>query len=108
LVLTISKLKRWSISYYIDTAQTAEQAAKDLARTGSGLGEYYSERETRTPCGYWPATPTPSPSWSACLSLSAPGETPMRSWWRAGSTVASPRMVRVGARSVSAVCTGSI
>jgi conjugative relaxase-like TrwC/TraI family protein len=48
-VLTIAKLKRWSINYYIDTAQTAERAAKDLARAGGGLGEYYSERETRTP-----------------------------------------------------------
>jgi conjugative relaxase-like TrwC/TraI family protein len=48
-VLTIAKLKRWSINYYIDTAQTAEQAAKDLAQAGGGLGEYYSERETRTP-----------------------------------------------------------
>src|SRR3981081_4664895 len=48
-MLTISKLKRWSINYYIDTAQAAEQAAKDLARPGGGLGQYYSERETRTP-----------------------------------------------------------
>jgi conjugative relaxase-like TrwC/TraI family protein len=48
-VLTISKLKRWSINYYIDTAQTAERAAKDRVRAGGGLGEYYSERETRTP-----------------------------------------------------------
>ena len=47
-MLTISKLKRWSINYYIDTAQTAEHAARDLARAGGGLGEYYSERETRT------------------------------------------------------------
>jgi len=48
-MLTIAKLKRWSINYYIDTAQTAQQAANDMARTGGGLGEYYSERETRTP-----------------------------------------------------------
>ena len=48
-MLTISKLKRWSINYYIDTAQAAEDAATDLARAGGGLGEYYSERETRTP-----------------------------------------------------------
>jgi hypothetical protein len=50
-VLTISKLKRWSINYYIDTAAAAEQAARDLNLTqaGGGLGEYYSERETRTP-----------------------------------------------------------
>jgi hypothetical protein len=49
LVLTIAKLKRWSINYYIDTAQTAERAAKDQACAGGGLAEYYSERETRTP-----------------------------------------------------------
>jgi hypothetical protein len=48
-MLTISKLKRWSINYYIDTAQAAENTARDLARAGGGLGEYYSERETRTP-----------------------------------------------------------
>jgi len=48
-MLTISKLKRWSINYYIDTARAAEHAARDLARAGGGLGEYYSERETRTP-----------------------------------------------------------
>jgi conjugative relaxase-like TrwC/TraI family protein len=49
LVLTISKLKRWSINYYIDTAYAAETASRDLARAGGGLGEYYSEHETRTP-----------------------------------------------------------
>ncbi|WP_445165893.1 hypothetical protein ACTXG7_18640 [Mycolicibacterium sp. Dal123E01] len=48
-MLTISKLKRWSINYYIDTAQTAERASSDLLRAGGGLGEYYSEHETRTP-----------------------------------------------------------
>jgi conjugative relaxase-like TrwC/TraI family protein len=49
LVLTISKLKRWSINYYIDTARVAEWASRDVARAGGGLGEYYSEHETRTP-----------------------------------------------------------
>ena len=48
-VLTISKLKRWSINYYIDTARAAENAGRDSARAGGGLGEYYSEHETRTP-----------------------------------------------------------
>jgi hypothetical protein len=48
-VLTISKLKRWSINYYIDTARAAETASRDLARAAGGLGEYYSERDTRTP-----------------------------------------------------------
>jgi conjugative relaxase-like TrwC/TraI family protein len=48
-VLTLSKLKRWSINYYIDTARTAERASHDAARAGGGLGEYYTEHETRTP-----------------------------------------------------------
>src|SRR5262249_10577626 len=46
IVLTISKLKRWSINYYIDTV---EAAARDRVRAGGGLGEYYSARETRIP-----------------------------------------------------------
>ncbi|MCW2560339.1 MAG: ATPase, partial [Mycobacterium sp.] len=46
---TISKLKRWSINYYIDTASTAERATRDLQHASGGLGEYYSEHETRTP-----------------------------------------------------------
>jgi len=36
-MLTISKLKRWSINYYIDTARAAEHAARDLARAGGVL-----------------------------------------------------------------------
>jgi len=48
-LLTISKLKRWSINYYIDTAATASRATGDLQRANGGLGEYYSEHETRTP-----------------------------------------------------------
>ncbi|MGO9031479.1 relaxase domain-containing protein, partial [Mycobacterium sp.] len=48
-MLTISKLKRWSINYYIDTAAAAQTASRDVARAGGGLGEYYCEHETRTP-----------------------------------------------------------
>jgi conjugative relaxase-like TrwC/TraI family protein len=48
-MLTISKLKRWSINYYNETAKAAGQAAKDLQRANGGLGEYYSEHDTRTP-----------------------------------------------------------
>ena len=48
-MLTISKLKRWSINYYNDTAKAAGQAATDLQRANGGLAEYYSEHETRTP-----------------------------------------------------------
>ena len=40
-MLTISKLKRLSINYYIDTAQAAEYAAKDLARPGSAAATLY-------------------------------------------------------------------
>ncbi|KAA0098185.1 AAA family ATPase [Mycolicibacterium sp. P1-18] len=48
-MLTISKLKRWSIAYYLDTAQSAQRATADFQRAGGGLGEYYSEHDTRTP-----------------------------------------------------------
>jgi hypothetical protein len=48
-VLTISKLTRWSINYYNETAQAADRATKDLQRANGGLGEYYSEHEARTP-----------------------------------------------------------
>jgi conjugative relaxase-like TrwC/TraI family protein len=49
VVLTIAKLKRWSVRYYVDTAHSAETATKDFRRAEGGLGEYYSEGETRTP-----------------------------------------------------------
>ena len=70
-MLTNSKLKRWSINYYIDTAQAAETAARDLARPGGGLGGVLLR--TRKPYPgvvvgrqhrHRPATPTPSPGWS--------------------------------------------
>jgi conjugative relaxase-like TrwC/TraI family protein len=48
-VLTISKLKRWSIAYYLDTAHSAQRATADFQRAGGGLGEYYSEHDTRAP-----------------------------------------------------------
>ena len=44
-MLTIAKLSTWSINYYNDTAR----AAIDAQKSGGGLGEYYSEHETRTP-----------------------------------------------------------
>jgi conjugative relaxase-like TrwC/TraI family protein len=48
-VLTISRLKRWSIRYYNDTAATAEQSALNRQAANGGLGEYYSEADTRIP-----------------------------------------------------------
>jgi conjugative relaxase-like TrwC/TraI family protein len=48
-VLTISPLSRWSINYYNDTARQARQIGLDRQRANGGLGEYYSEGDTREP-----------------------------------------------------------
>ena len=48
-MLTISRLSRWSINYYNDTANQAQGAAMDRQAAGGGLGEYYSESDTRVP-----------------------------------------------------------
>lgn len=48
-VLTIAKLGAWSVSYYVDTARSAAAAALESRAAGGGLGEYYSESETRLP-----------------------------------------------------------
>jgi conjugative relaxase-like TrwC/TraI family protein len=48
-VLTISRLSRWSINYYNDTANQARAATMDRQAAGGGLGEYYSESDTRMP-----------------------------------------------------------
>ena len=48
-MLTISRLSRWSINYYNDTARQATQDGRDRQRANGGLGEYYSEGDTRVP-----------------------------------------------------------
>ena len=48
-MLTISRLSRWSIAYYEKTANEAKQASMDRVSAGGGLGEYYSEADTRVP-----------------------------------------------------------
>lgn len=48
-MLTCSPLKLWSIDYYNRTAREAGQAAKDAVAANGGLGEYYSEHDTRAP-----------------------------------------------------------
>jgi hypothetical protein len=107
-MLTISKLKRWSINYYIDTAQAAEQSARDRARAGGGLGEYYSERETRTPTWLLAGDTHAVAKLVALNDLQrAGGEADaelVARWLDEGSHQA----VRRGARSASAVCTGFI
>ncbi|MCV7017787.1 MobF family relaxase [Mycolicibacterium aichiense] len=44
-MLAIAKLSAWSINYYNDTAR----AAVDAQKASGGLGEYYTEHDTRTP-----------------------------------------------------------
>ena len=48
-MLTNSRLRRWSIDYYNRTAAEARQAGMDHRAAGGGLGEYYSEGDTRAP-----------------------------------------------------------
>lgn len=48
-MLTISRLSRWSIAYYEKTANEAKQSAMDRQAANGGLGEYYSEGDTRVP-----------------------------------------------------------
>jgi conjugative relaxase-like TrwC/TraI family protein len=48
-MLTIAKLKAGSVNYYVQTAEVAGAAARDMGRAGGGLGEYYTEHDTRAP-----------------------------------------------------------
>lgn len=48
-MLTLSRLSRSSIAYYEKTASEAKQAAMDRQAAGGGLGEYYTEGDTRVP-----------------------------------------------------------
>lgn len=46
-MLTIAKLRQWSVRYYNDTSRAAQSAAMDRQSANGGLGEYYTEGETR-------------------------------------------------------------
>ncbi len=48
-MLTIAPLKLWSVRYYNDTSRAAVAAGLDRQEAGGGLGEYYSEGESRAP-----------------------------------------------------------
>jgi conjugative relaxase-like TrwC/TraI family protein len=48
-VLTISRLSRWSIRYYNETADEAGQSAMHRQASSGGLGEYCSTDDTRVP-----------------------------------------------------------
>lgn len=57
-MLTISRLTRWSIGYYNDTAAAAKRSSMDRQAANGGLGEYYSEFDTRVPT--WLVTGDPA------------------------------------------------
>ena len=108
-MLTISKLKRWSINYYIDTAQTAERRC-----AGSGPGG-------RRTGGVLLRARNPHPGLAVGRRhphrrhAGRPDRCPARGRGRrrgGGGALARRReslpTVRTGAHSVSAVCTGSI
>ncbi|TXI56466.1 MobF family relaxase [Mycolicibacterium mageritense] len=48
-MMTIARLKRWGIAYYNRTAEDAVNQMKDRAKANGGLGDYFSENETRLP-----------------------------------------------------------
>jgi conjugative relaxase-like TrwC/TraI family protein len=48
-MLTLSVMTRHSVKYYNDTAKAAAAAEMDRRKAGGGLGEYYTEGETRAP-----------------------------------------------------------
>ena len=72
-MLTISKLKRWSINYYIDTAQAAEHACRIWRGRAAGWGSTTPNTKPAPRYGCWPATPTPSPRWSALTDAQRAG-----------------------------------
>ena len=108
-MLTVSKpVKRWSIKYYNDTANQAKQASMDRQAAGGGLGEYYSEGDTRAPT--WVVvgdTATGSVRLSGLDGAALAGRSPTRRPRRAGSTTAWPPTVPQGGRSPRPACTVS-
>lgn len=50
-MLTISKLKRSSVSYYIDTAKAAGRASSDLQKANGGLGSATPNMRRAPQCG---------------------------------------------------------
>jgi hypothetical protein len=103
-VLTISRLSLWSIAYYEKTANEAKQATMDRKSAGGGLGEYYSEGDTRVPT--WmvagDAVKVGELTGLTCAALASgfvDGERPR------GSTRESPPTGPGGAASVRDPCT---
>ena len=107
-MLTIAKLKRWSINYYNDTARAAGTAAKCARKANGGLSEYYSEGDTRAPV--WVVVGDTGKAAKLVGLSDAEGAEPKRisTSYSGGSTTAScPTAHRVG-RLQLAVCMASI
>lgn len=107
-MLTISKLKRSSVSYYIDTAKAAGRASSDLQKANGGLGEYYSEHETRTPVWLCAGDTHTAARLVGLTDVQRAGGKRTQPWWRGGLTTVSRPTARADAPSQSAVCTASI
>ena len=107
-VVTISKLKRWSINYYIDTAQPPSGPRGICTAPVAGWGSTTPNTRLAPRCGCWPATPTRSARWWGLTDAQrAGGEADaavVARWLDDGIAPA----VRTGAHSVRAGCTGSI
>nr|WP_293235142.1 hypothetical protein [Mycolicibacterium sp.] len=83
-MLTISRLTRWSIGYYNDTANATRQSAMTARAANGGLGEHYSEADTRIPT--WLLTGDQA-AVAGCAGSTAPHEPAGRStptWQRRG------------------------
>ena len=107
-MLTISRLSRWSINYYNDTAHQAAQADLDRRRANGGLGEYYSEGDTRAPTWLIAGDAARTVKLVGLDGRAADGGRSSLTSRRAGSTTGSPPTDRPDAASPRAACTGSI
>ena len=107
-MLTISRLSRWSISYYNDTANKAMAASMDRRRaTNGGLGEYYSEGDTRAPTWLLTGNTDKVAELVGLGGGAAEGGSRTPRPRRPGSTRASPRTAPRGGGSARAACTDS-
>ena len=106
-VLTISKLQAL-VDQLLQRHRAASQAAAmDRQRANGGLGEYYSEGDTRGRPGCAPATPPRGDIGRVDGMPQRPAGRRIRSWSRAGSMTVSPRTARAGVRLARAVCMAS-
>jgi hypothetical protein len=86
--LTISKLKRWSINYYIDTATTAGRMTAALQRATAAWASTTPSTKTRARYGYWPRILAQRAMVGLSDAQRSEAEPTLRRWrggWTAGS-----------------------